>query len=92
MQKKGDKNMQKNKGISLIVLVITIIVMIILAGSIILSLSNNGIIGKANEAVDVTNEASVRQLVELKWAEAYLDENVKKTDAGMHNAVMEKLK
>ena len=47
--------MKRNKGISLIVLVITIIVMIILAGSIILSLSNNGIIGKANEAVDASN-------------------------------------
>ena len=36
--------MQKRKGISLIVLVITIIVMIVLAGAIILSLNNAGII------------------------------------------------
>jgi len=38
------------KGISLIVLVITIIVMIILATAIILSLDSSGIIGKANQA------------------------------------------
>ena len=43
--------MQMKKGISLIVLVITIIVMIILAASVVISLSNNGIIGRANEAV-----------------------------------------
>jgi len=42
--------MKRDKGISLIVLVITIIVIIILAGSVILSLSNNNPIAKANEA------------------------------------------
>lgn len=63
--------MQKTKGISLIVLVITIIVMIILAGSIILTLSNNGIIEQAQQAVKVTNINQVKTLAELKWAEAY---------------------
>jgi Tfp pilus assembly protein PilE len=42
--------MKNNKGISLIVLVITIIVIIILAGSVILSLSNNNPITQATEA------------------------------------------
>ena len=37
------------KGISLIVLVITIIVMIVLAGVIIASINNSGIIEKTNE-------------------------------------------
>ena len=78
--------MKRNKGISLIVLVITIIVMIILAGSIILSLSNNGIIGKANEAVEKTNINQVRTLAELKWAEAYLDEKIN-TDEEYSKAV-----
>ena len=41
----------KNKGISLITLVITIIIMIILAGAIILTLTNSGIFDKANDAV-----------------------------------------
>ena len=49
----------KRKGISLIVLVITIIVMIILATAIILSLSNSGIIGKANEARKKHDEAAL---------------------------------
>ena len=51
-----------NKGISLIVLVITIIVMIILAGTIILSLSDTGIIDRASEAVENTNLDQVKTL------------------------------
>ena len=60
----------KNKGISLIVLVITIIVMIILAAAIIISLNNTGIIGNANKAVDETNEKTLVELANLAWGEA----------------------
>ncbi len=65
--------MQKKKGISLIVLVITIIVMVILAGAIILTLNNSGIINKASEAINITNEATVQEFAQTKWAEAYLE-------------------
>ncbi len=65
--------MKKREGISLIVLVITIIVMIILAGAIILTLNNSGIITKASEAVEITDEATVKELAQLVWAEAYAD-------------------
>ena len=65
--------MQKKKGISLIVLVITIIVMVILAGAIILTLINSGIIGRASEAVEETNLATVKEVASLAWAEAYAD-------------------
>ncbi len=65
--------MKNKKGISLIVLVITIIVMIILAASVIISLSNTGIINKANEAVDKTNKSEVYNLATLTWAEAFMD-------------------
>ncbi len=61
------------KGISLIVLVITIIVMIILAASVVITLSNTGVINRASEAVDLTNEASVQDLAALIWADAYMD-------------------
>ncbi|MDD2376524.1 MAG: hypothetical protein PHO88_03520 [Clostridia bacterium] len=47
--------MKNNKGISLIVLVITIIVIIILAGAVILSLANNNPIEQASEALFKTN-------------------------------------
>lgn len=57
------------KGISLIVLVITIIVMIILAGTIFISLNNSGIINKSSEAVIGTNESTVRELAQVAWLE-----------------------
>ena len=67
------------KGISLIVLVITIIVMIILAATVVITLSNTGVINRASQAVDLTNEASVQDLAALIWADAYLDPD-KRTD------------
>ena len=46
-----ENNMRKNKGITLVALVVTIVVLLILAGvSINLVLGNNGIIAKAKEA------------------------------------------
>lgn len=57
------------KGISLIVLVITIIVMIIIAGAIIISLNSSNIIDRANDAVTDSNEANARSVLALKYAE-----------------------
>ena len=65
--------MRRKNGISLIVLVITIIVMIILAASVIITLSNTGIISRANEATSVTNLKQVQQLATLIWADGYSD-------------------
>ena len=56
-------------GISLIVLLITIIVMIILAAAIILSLSNSGIIGKANKAKTDSDTANLKEYVNTLRAE-----------------------
>ena len=64
--------MQK-KGISLIVLVITIIVMIILAATVVISLTNTGIIDRANHAVQLTDEKQVQDLAALTWAECYIN-------------------
>ncbi len=61
------------KGISLIVLVITIIVMIIIAAGIVITLSNTNVINRASQAVDLTNEASVQDLAALAWSDAYMD-------------------
>ena len=51
---------KQRQGISLIVLVITIIIMIILAGAIILALNNSGIIGRATEATDKSDKATLK--------------------------------
>ena len=49
--------MQKKKGISLIVLVITIIVMTILAAAVIISLENTGMVQHSKQATNKTNYA-----------------------------------
>ena len=69
--------MQKKKGISLIVLVITIIVMIILAAAIILSLNNAGIIGNANKAVSETDYKNIQTAAQLIYADMMLSETEK---------------
>ena len=61
------------KGISLIVLVITIIVMIIIAAVVVISLSNTGIIDRADQAVKLTNEKQVQDLAAMIWSEKYMD-------------------
>ena len=57
------------KGISLIVLVITIIVMIIIAGAIIISLNSSNVIDQSNKAVQDSDEANARSVLALKYAE-----------------------
>ena len=88
------KTTKMNKqGISLIVLVITIIVMIILATAVVITLSNSGIISKANAAVDATDLANVQDLAALLWSDAYIDLKLKgEVDVGkLRGEVLEKL-
>ena len=77
--------MKPKQGISLIVLVITIIVMIVLAGAIILTLNNSGIIDKATDAVEQSNLATVKELTQMAWAEAYA--GGERTEEGLKAAV-----
>ena len=69
-------------GISLIVLVITIIVMIILAAAIILSLSNSGIISKANKAKTDSDTANLKEYVNTLRAEWELMTKDERTNDG----------
>jgi len=63
------KGLKNKRGISLIVLVITIIVMIILAAAIILSLNSSDIIGKANEAKTSSDTANKKASASVLLAE-----------------------
>ena len=60
---------KQKKGISLIVLAITVIVMIILAAAIILSLNSSGIIGKANDATAKSNKANMLEAANMAYSE-----------------------
>lgn len=85
---KGDKEMQKKKAISLIVLVITVIIMIILAGAVFITLTNARIIGQSENAVKEYNIDEVQTLASLKWSEAYMNMTGKKDPEVIKNAVM----
>jgi len=63
--------MEKNKGISLIVLVITIIVIIILAGAVILSLANNNPIAQANIANFKSDAQAINSELQLWLSSKY---------------------
>lgn len=65
---------KQNTGISLMVLVITILVLSILAGAIIISLSGTDIISWATDAVDKNNEASLNDKNSLLEAEDIIEE------------------
>ena len=68
--------LKKEKGITLIALVVTIVVLLILAGiSLNLVLGNNGIISKAKEAVKKTEEAQLKESLEMEMLESYIDSN-----------------
>jgi len=79
--------MKRNKGVSLILLVITVIVMIILTGAIILTINNVKIIPQAENAVDETNLQEVQTIASLIWSDAFVDPNVEKTQEGLEEAV-----
>lgn len=70
------------KGISLIVLVITIIVMIIIAGAIILSLSSSNVTQRANEATLASDRGNYQASYATKLAEKTTAENPSPTVAG----------
>ncbi len=73
MKQKINSMLKRQKGVTLIALVITIIVLLILAGVTIAMLTGeNGILSKAQKAKDSTEEAKERENAELKVVEDYL--------------------
>ena len=65
------------KGITLVALVVTIVVLLILAGvSINLVLGNNGIIAKAKEAAEKTAEAQEKEMTERNLLEQELENSL----------------
>ena len=78
--------MKKQKGITLIALVITIIVLLVLAVVSIRIAVNNGIITKANEAVNAYSEEEIREKIELAYSE-YKMERINNSDYTMQDAI-----
>ena len=67
-------NQKKNVGITLISLVITIVVLIILAGvAIYLSVGSNGVLNRAKEAKELTNKQEATDIINLKITTAQMN-------------------
>ena len=79
------QNKRKNNGITLVALVVTIIILLILAGITISSLTNTGLFGRAKEARDKTAAAAENQAKILNEYEdelnKYISWNTKKLQA-----------
>ena len=72
--------LKRNKGITLIALVITVIVLIILAGVAISMLSgDNGLLTKAAEAREKTEQAAYEENLSLAITQYYMDNNREET-------------
>ena len=75
--------MKNNKGITLVALVVTIVVLLILAGvSINLVLGDNGIIAKAKEAQRKSAEASQNDLISMNELAQQLEEQINGSAGG----------
>ena len=65
-KEKGGKMKRRNKGITLIALVITIIVLLILAGIAITTLAgDNGIVNKASTASEETKKKEYEEILKI---------------------------
>ena len=85
MKTKNKRNYLKEKGITLIALVVTIVVLLILAGVSVNALfGNSGIIEKAKEAqnaMDKAAENDQKQIGELTdWIDNQVNETIGKTN------------
>jgi len=81
----------RNKGITLIALVITVIVLLILAGISISMLSgDNSILSKAGDAREETRGATVKEEIDL-WNFTNLTDNFSKTTTETKNAFLDRL-
>lgn len=64
--------MKEQKGITLVALVITIIILIILAGISIASLTNSGLFNRAQEAKNASENGMVNENTSLNEFENYM--------------------
>ena len=83
MKTKNQRNYLKEKGITLIALVVTIVVLLILAGVSINALfGDNGIIQKAKDAQNKANESTQKDMEQINGLEDWLNEKTESEGEG----------
>ena len=91
-----NKGFNKNNGITLIALIITIIVLLILAGvTLNMVMGDSGIFGKANKASEQTQISNAKEIIRMQVLENELNKKTKdsnaKSDEDLQEAVETKL-
>ena len=79
------------KGISLIVLIVTIIVMIIIAGAVIISLTESNVIDQAKDAVEKYNEGEIQSAANIAYSNWLLEEKTGKNPGQVQNYIRSEL-
>ena len=86
---KRKQNLKSNNGITLIALVITIIVLLILAGvSIAMLTGENGILTQANNSKQVTERAEAKERAQLDVAAYVADEKAKGRSGELNDSII----
>lgn len=81
------------KGVTLISLVVTIVVLLILAGISVAILSgDNGILKSAQRAQEQSKLADIREEVDIKWVEVLKEEGPTHTTEELEQKLQEKLR
>lgn len=89
--KKEKLKKERNKGITLIALVITIIVLLILAAVTIVTLTGeNGILTKVNEATQKNNQSKAEEEVKLATGNLQIEERQKEIEQDEKISILEK--
>ena len=83
MKTKNKRNYSKQNGITLIVLVVTIVVLLILAGvSLNAIFSENGLINRAKDAQNKMDQATQNDLAQLDELDSWLENQVNGVEKG----------
>ena len=94
LRKIAQKQKMKERGITLIALVVTIIILLILAGvTLNIALSDNGLFSKAKKAADDYNQKSIEEELQILYAEKQMEnyENKSSGKADVTELLEEKL-
>ena len=94
LRKIAQKQKMKERGITLIALVVTIVILLILAGvTLNIALSNNGLFNKAKTAADEYNQKSLEEELQILFAEKQMEnyENKSSGKADVTELLEEKL-
>lgn len=83
--------MEQKKGISLIVLIVTIIVMIIIAGAVIISLTETNIIDQAETAVEKHNKSELEAAANMAYSNWLANKHLEGAETPVQNYIRNEL-